>query len=251
MPREHVEFIQSFDIAEEPISSGPFSGTGRRVLSRDLENGEFTALLTFPPGWSSALDGLTRSFELFVLRGDISVGGRRLDEGFYAYVPSTEPERALSSEAGALAVAYAHEQGPGSGPLIVVDADLLPWIEPPVAVPPGIAVKFLRVDPATGEGTWLAAVVPGWLALQAEVHPIVEESFMLQGDILVGPPGGMTPGCYFWRPPNIEHGPMFSRAGAEFLTRSRGGAMTVEWYDVPTAAALVRDYAASLPVFPR
>ena len=74
---------------------------------------------------------------------------------------------------------------------------------------------------------------------------------MLQGDILDGPFGGMTPGCYFWRPPHIEHGPMFSRAGAEFLTRSRGGPMTVEWYDVPGADKLVRDYAASLPVFAR
>ena len=251
MPRDHIEFIQSLDVAEQEITEGAFAGTRRRTLSHDPENGEFTALVSFPPGWSAALDGVTRSFELFVLRGDISVGGRRLDEGYYAYVPAAEPERALFSEAGALTVAYAHASGPGSGPLIIVDADLLPWLDPTVPVPPGIAVKYLRVDPATGEATWLAAVVPGWLAPQAETHPCVEECFMLQGDILDGSFGDMRPGDYFWRPAHIEHGPMFSRAGAEFLTRSRGGPMTVEWYDVPGADKLVRDYAASLPVFAR
>ena len=251
MPRDHIEFIQSLDVTEQVIADGPFAGTRRRTLSHDPETGEFTALVSFPPGWSAELDGVTRSFELFVLRGDISVGGRRLDEGFYAYVPAGEPERALASESGALTVAYAHEDGPGSGPLIVVDADLLPWIDPTVPVPPGIAVKYLRVDPATGEATWLAAVVPGWLAPQAETHPCVEECFMLQGDILDGPFGDMTPGDYFWRPPHIEHGPMMSRSGALFLTRARGGPMTVDWYDVPGAAQLIADYAAARPVFAR
>lgn len=251
MPREHIEFIQALEVDEQAITAGAFAGTGRRTLSHDLESGEFTALVSFPAGWSSAVEDVPLPFELFVLRGDLVLGGQALEEGFYAYSPPSQPDRSISSRGGALVIAYAHAAGSESGPPIVLDADAEPWIDPTVEVPPGIAVKYLRVDPATGEGTWLAAVVPGWLAPQAETHPVVEECFMLQGDILDGPFGDMTPGCYFWRPPQIEHGPMFSRTGALFLTRARGGPMTVEWYDVPGAPELVRAYAAARPVFAR
>jgi hypothetical protein len=46
---------------------------------------------------------------------------------------------------------------------------------------------------------------------------------MLRGDILLGHRGAMEPGSYFWRPANVEHGPMFSLNGGTFFFRSKGG----------------------------
>jgi hypothetical protein len=77
---------------------------------------------------------------------------------------------------------------------------------------------------------------------RAEIHPTVEESLTLRGDILLGSLGAMTPGCYFWRPPMVPHGPMYSRTGAEFFFRTKGGALEVAYETVPEWDRLVDEY---------
>ena len=54
---------------------------------------------------------------------------------------------------------------------------------------------------------------------------------MLEGE-LSGPYGIYQPGAYFWRPPNVKHGPFGTSTGCLFFMRSVGGPLTYEYFPV-------------------
>ena len=119
-------------------------------------------------------------------------------------------------------------------------------IDPPVrAGPPPSRL----VDPETGEWSWLAASAPNRVTPRAEVHPTVEEAFLIRGDCLLGEHGEMTPGCYFWRPAMVKHGPLTTRNGTFFFFRTKGGGLETTYHDVPGWEEAVRDYRAAEPYF--
>ncbi len=88
MGRLHIEFIQSLDVPKQEIAEGSFAGAARRLLSEDDETGAYTALVSLRSGWSGELAGFSRPLELFGLRGELEIDGRRLGPGCYVYVPS-------------------------------------------------------------------------------------------------------------------------------------------------------------------
>ena len=100
-------------------------------------------------------------------------------------------------------------------------------------VPPGLVIKMLRVDEERGDWTWLASTPPAWQEDRAEIHPTVEEALVLRGDVLLGHRGAMGPGDYFWRAPNVEHGPMYTHEGHVIFFRTKGGSMDVRHVEVP------------------
>jgi hypothetical protein len=59
----------------------------------------------------------------------------------------------------------------------------------------------------------------------------------------------MGPGSYFWRPPQVAHGPMFSLNGGLFFFRSKGGGLTTRHLEVPGWKDTVARYVASQPYF--
>jgi quercetin dioxygenase-like cupin family protein len=247
--RPHVEFVQSFDVAPDEVPTGPFVGLERRLLSEDEDTGASTALVSIPAGSEIDLGGSDRPSELFVLSGEGELAGRGLRAGTYAYVPSESPGP-LVLAAEALVLVMTEAVAPARGELLVVDTEELRWEERSIAaVPPGLTIKRLRVDAETGERTWLAACVPGWCEDRAEIHPTVEEAFLVRGDTLLGERGEMSPGCYFWRPPLVRHGPMTTRDGCLVFFRTKGGGLEVEYEDVPGWRALVADYVARRPYF--
>src|SRR4051794_18796240 len=87
MARPHIEFIESYDVEPAEAAAGPFAGTAERVLSRDDAGGDYTALSTFPEGWSGDVAS-DRPVELFVVRGELELDGQAMRPGCYAYVPS-------------------------------------------------------------------------------------------------------------------------------------------------------------------
>ena len=91
--------------------------------------------------------------------------------------------------------------------------------------PPGAGRKFLRQDPHDGEQTWILGTMPLRFGRRPEKHPVVEEMFLLSGE-LVGPLGVMHAGCYFWRPPEEWHGPFGSKTGNVMLFRTKGGPLS-------------------------
>jgi hypothetical protein len=131
-----------------------------------------------------------------------------------------------------------------------VDTTEMPWNAPRLdGPPPGILIKMLRSDPAKGDQTWLAAVLPFWRENRAEVHPTVEEAFMLQGETLLGKRGIMRAGCYFWRPPNVPHGPMVTKTGGMWFFRTKGGALDVTYTEPPDWQRTVEEYLRSGQLF--
>ena len=252
MTRPHIEFVQSAAVPVESITAGPFAGCSARPLSADEETGAFTSLVTVPQGWAGSLAGLDRPVELFALKGALTLGGRRFGVGCHAWVPSGAADAAAVAAAvaaggaagGALVLVMVEApRTPAGGPLEIVDSTELPFRDRTLAaVPPGLIVKPLRVDPETGDRTWIAGVAPGWEEHRAEIHPTVEEAFVLRGDGLLGERGELTAGCYFWRPPNVRHGPMVTVGGQLVFFRTKGGGIEVTYEDVPGWKALVDAY---------
>lgn len=250
MGRPHVEFVQALELPAEPVRDGWFAGATRRLASEDDVDGSWTGLVRCDAGWHGTLGGLSRPIELYVLRGRVELDGRPLDPGHYAYHPGADVVP-VAAPGGAVLLAMVEPEGEDGGGLEVVDASQARYRSSGrhADIPPGIVNKLLRIDPVTGDETWIAAVVPGWTETRAEIHPTVEECLMIRGDILLGDRGAMGPGSYFWRPPLVRHGPMYSRDGGLFFFRSKGGRLGVDYEEVPGWEDLVASYARARPYF--
>jgi hypothetical protein len=259
MVRDHVEFIQ---VQRVPWRRGRPGGARAdvdvRVLSADPVSGACSLLVRYPPGWRQ--DGpqrLAGAEEFFVLDGELAIDGRAYGLHCYAYLPAGYLRREAGSAGGAVVLTFfsalptldaslADPDPRASGLVERLDAFAMSW-ERRADTPelrPGRSRKSLRTDPVTGEETWLATgpphgVPPGGAGPQ-ETHPVVEEMFMISGD-LHGNCGVMRPGAYFWRPPGILHGPYGTRLGTLLLFRTQGGPLVSDWqqervpfrYDTP------------------
>jgi hypothetical protein len=246
MGRPHIEFINALDVAPRWIADGPFEGVSQRLLSEDDESGAYTAIVFCPAGWRGDLRSFGRPVELFGLRGEIEVGGRRLGEGCYTYLRPTEGERRLHAAAGAHLLLMVEEATADRHPLPVhvMDTGTMRW---QASLAPGLSVKWLRIDGETGDRSWVSASCSRKQENRAEVHPTIEECVMLRGDCLLGAHGEMTPGSYFWRPPYVPHGPLCTRNGAMYFFRTKGGDFDTTYQEVPGWEDMVRDYFAREP----
>ena len=254
MARPHIEFVESGEIPRLPVGEGPFAGAQQRLLSADGDGGgDYSATVTFPAGWSGDLSARTRPTELFTLSGELTVAGHAVGPGVYAFVGAgAEGATVCAATSGeTVAVVFVEPEEEPRREIEVVDTNELPWVSPPAdgQVPQGIVVKRLRYHPVSGDATWVAAVVPAWRETRAEIHDTIEECLMLRGDILLGERGVMTAGSYFWRPPNVEHGPMFSLRGGTFYFRSKGGNLATVHVPVPGWEKLVESYKAREPYY--
>lgn len=81
-----------------------------------------------------------------------------------------------------------------------VQVDDLPWEDTRF---PGIRIKVLMEDPATGLQTVLTEMAPGAVLTDHE-HTQLEQSWVLQGR-LVDHEGEVTAGNYVWRPAGSRH----------------------------------------------
>ena len=114
----------------------------------------------------------------------------------------------------------------------------------------GLGRKVLRDSPSLNEKTLLIMMAPQAYPAKArgrqEIHPCVEESFIFGGDI-ISEYGTMRPGAYFWRPPEIAHGPHGSRDGAFMIVRFVEGRFANEWSENEQTFDPEPDYAPVLP----
>jgi hypothetical protein len=251
--RPHIEFIDAFAQPRHEVASGPFAGGSAQLLSEDVDDGASTALLSLPADWSGDLSTDARPVELLVLRGAVELEEQRraLTPGMYLFAPGAGAGR-LRSRQGALVLAMQDEPRPEQdGEPTVMDPETMRWsaLGADSGTPPGIVFKRLRLDPDTGDWTYLLSVAPGWQDSQAEVHPTVQEGFVLRGDCLLGRCGVMRPGSYFWRPSMVPHGPIFSHFGSLYLFRTKGGSWEVTYQEVPGWQELIAGYKRELAFF--
>jgi hypothetical protein len=259
MGRPHIEFIQAYEIAPELVDTGALAGARRRILSADDADGSSTSLVTLPACARLELAELARPLELFMLSGAASLGGAAFAPGCYAYVPAGRSRAEFETQAGAELLLMVEPAAPAdpaaADPLQILDVNAMPWdaVRTWLGDRPeraeGIVVKVLRVKPDGDGWTWVASNAVDWTAGYAEVHPTIEEAFMLRGDCLLGTRGVMGPGSYFYRPPMVPHGPMYTRSGALFFFRTRGGGLKTDYVEVPGWEQLVEEYRRSVPFF--
>jgi len=231
--RPHIEFIHTEHAPLQPWPVGT-SGAGARTLSSDPETDAATLFVLLPVGWEASAGRFTADVECYILQGRLTIGEYRLSRHTYCFFPAgvalgrwqaLSPVTLIWFTYGAVALEAGLEDAPGAQRrrlIMALDSSALPWSNPITpGFPPGAMRKQLRVDPDTGAGTWLLGVLPQWRESRIEMHPVVEEAFVLQGE-MVTDRGVMTAGCYFWRSPHIPHGPFHTDAGALILFRTDG-----------------------------
>ncbi|MGJ3260717.1 MAG: cupin domain-containing protein [Rhodospirillales bacterium] len=89
----------------------------------------------------------------------------------------------------------------------------------------GIETKVLsgRFDhaAATGAVTRVTRWAPGTVSPEPSVHDWCEEVFIVSGTLTIGTPGDeektLAAGTYAVRPPQVPHGPFFTRDGCVML----------------------------------
>ena len=236
--RSDVDFIQSQDVPWQTVAEGEFGSTGsgrKRVLSIDPTDGAETAIHRVVDRQRGTL---ASSVDLYVLAGGGTLDGETLAVNDYVHAPAGSAIDLVPGVRGL--VVYCGFWGPAtlepyaqSGHrATLVHTEHLKWTAATwsgdVQLDPGAMLKTLRHDDETY--IYLAAMMPGWRSEDEESHPVYEESFKIYGDVLMGSRGVMRDGAYFFRSPDVFHGPLYSRGGTMSFIRS-DAATTTEYRD--------------------
>ena len=230
------ELSETFPVADVDIPG--FGRVSRRALSIDPETGAETSRVVLPPGFTAPRSYFGANLELFVLRGALAVGVHSMREYTYGYLPAgitsgpwtaTEETEILWMPDATLEATASDTHLPGAHHLQYVpakDFDATPWsstITP--GFYPGAMRKSLRTDPVTGSDTWLLGVLPGQHDHRMEVHPVIEEAYVLE----TSEPDRDTVGLYLYRDPHVFHGPYHSRHFALTFFRTHGGPLVTNY----------------------
>lgn len=257
MTRPHIESIQA-QLIPWSDAGALRPGAEVRTLSKDGETGACSVMLRYPAGWSrSGPEVALADEELFVLDGALSIGDESYGLHDYTCLPAGYPRAGMASPGGAVVLTFfnaapemvaaaEHKAGYDEAVLIEKISTLnMTWYrgDLPEETNAGdemkhyeFGMKRLRKDPHTQESSILFSASPqtfppGWKGLQ-ETHPVVEESFVVAGE-MIGPKERRSEGAYFWRPPGILHGPYGSMKGCVSFIRTVGGPLVDEWNEPP------------------
>lgn len=267
LDRPHIEFVQAQMLPWRRIGPGLARPDAEyKLLSRDTSDGACSTLMRYAPGWSrQGPEHITADEEFFILDGALEIDGHHYGRDSYGFLPSGWTRHEMHSESGCVLLAFYNREpelvmAPGDGRPEVseravqyIDAAKMAWdmtLNDPHLKHLGIGRKNLRTDPESGERTFLSLILPqaeppGHKGPQ-EIHPVVEEAFLLGGS-LTGPQGTMHPGAYFWRPPGIAHGPFGARWGAVSLIRFVGGRHVNVWTESEAPFDFETPYRPVLP----
>lgn len=240
-------FVQVEDL-EGAFHAG-LPGTRAKGLSGDPRTGRFSALLLLPEQWrwnTGAAPG--KSVEVYVLRGELTLGDLTLRPGNYAWLPPGSTGLQMTTANGAELLYFLNDAAPDAviqTPLFM-SRDVVPW-QPLTgdALDAGLQVKELRRDPGSGERTFLLKIEPG--ATQGwQKSSVSMEGFLLSGDYrhsecIDGKPvtGEYTSGGYFQRPAGVVNGgpAAGSSEGAVWFIRIPGRPEVTAVDGCPPAAA--------------
>lgn len=241
MTRPWIEFVQSQNL---PWESGDLGGTRPGVqfkrLSVDQDNGACSLLVRYPAGWQNTGGALASDDEFLVLEGSLEINGREYAQLAYSHLPAGFDAGAWASRHGAVLLEFFSGRPATGIPDSAVDERRLVLHMDTFQVPytgnfhpefpPGAGRKLLYMDPVTRDTTWILGTMPMRWAERAEVHPTVEEMYLISGEVH-GNRGVMRPGAYFWRPPSMPHGPYGTRTGNLYLFRTKGGLLSTNYVE--------------------
>ena len=257
MARPWIEFVQSQWL---PWEAGrlPDAHPGAQVRTLSADDADGACSLLVRHEHAVARDGartLAADEEFLVLAGELTVGATCYPAMSYAYLPAGRRVDRYAANAGTVLLAF-YSQAPAAGPEREVDAartiERIDAFEVPYTgnfhpeFPAGAGRKWLRNDPLTGEQSWLLGTLPLRWAERAELHPVVEEMYLIAGEVH-GNRGVMRPGAYFWRPAAEAHGPYGSMTGSLYFFRTQGGSLKTQYVDTGRPFRWWPDYDPVLP----
>lgn len=207
-------FMQASGVSDTFLAG--FPGTRAKVFSEDNHSRRTSMMLQLPSDWSFGTGASPdKTIEIYVLKGDLTLGEFKLERGGYAFLPSGSMGVSMTSVNGALLLYFIDDVRPDAviQTPIISNSDLLSWRAASDEIDEfGISTKELRSDPGSGARTWLLKIEPG--AVQDwQQASTVQEGFLLSGQYRHSEcgPGGVVPGeylegGYFLRPAGAVNG---------------------------------------------
>lgn len=251
--RPHVEIIDERDYLWHPSELIRGEGDARqRNLAYDEEDGSVSTSTWFVSDWGRPAGIHHAETEWYVLEGEVRLGDEVLRAGGYFMAPTGVWAPELTVAAGTRVLIF-REYGDwgfdvaAHGPATTVDgrglvvrhSAQMPWIPVEIGSPmrfdlggspvPGLFIKLLYRNPATGFYTRLIKAQAGWTEHPLAHHPCFEEAYCLEGGFQYNY-GEMWPGTYFFRPALIRHGDFTAALdmGCTWIVRSDSD--LVDWY---------------------
>ena len=234
----------AFVIADElpDLFLASLPGVRAKEFSADLRSRSMSDRIELPTDWSGTTGGSPgKALEIFVLSGELSLADIRLTKGGYAYVPPGSLGFNMQSDEGALILYFLGDFDAAAfirTPLIL-DSNLLGW-QPTDVV--GVFTKDLRVDPGSGERTWLQRVesdaqVP-WQASSAALEGYLVSGQFQDSECVAGEPYTdiYLAGGYFRRPADAVHGGPEANAISESTWYLRQGRESTTDFNVTCVA---------------
>ncbi len=207
-------FVQVDELPDSFLAGLP--GTRAKIFSSDAHTRRSSMLLQLPSEWSFGTGAAPgKTLEIYVLEGDVALGGFTLQPGGYAYLPSGSMGVNMSSRSGALLLYFLDDVHPDAviQTPIISNSNLLEWQAASDGVDDfGIAAKELRSDPGSGARTWLMKIEPG--AVQDwQYGSAIQEGYLVSGqyrhsECVAGEAvnGEYLAGGYFLRPAGAVNG---------------------------------------------
>lgn len=244
MSRSLTEFVQSQWLDWKPSPLFPhLIGTHHKVLSKDDDSGEVTALVRYPAGWVNRNGPcLDHNEEVYVLDGKFEIDDVALPPDYYTYIPKGFPRSLSRSTKGAVALTFFTHETPTSEALdsryqSFAHGMWVPRTNAFRSIWPAADDKMmatnaedtfarrcdLRKDARTGSETMLFGFPPAWSIASTQIQNVATEFYLLAGTVTLNDRGSMTPGAYMCYGIGAERAAMSSREPAVFLVRSHDG----------------------------
>lgn len=221
-------FVISDDLPDRFLANLP--GVLAKEYTSDMRSRTASNRIDLPAGWSGTTGGSPgKALEIFVLSGTLNIADVDLIEGGYVYVPPGSLGFNLVSDDGARVLWFLSDidaKATIRSPLIL-DSNLVDWQATDNI---GVFVKDLRLDPGSGEHTWLVryevdAQIP-WQSSSQSVEGYLMSGQFRQSECVDGLPFTDVhfPGGYFKRPAKAIYGGPEAAAIAEsvWFLREKG-----------------------------
>ncbi len=206
----YPSFVISDELPDLFLATLP--GVRAKEYSGDARTRSVSHRIDLPTGWSGTTGGAPgKALEIFVLTGELTLADISLTEGGYVYVPPGSLGFNILSDEGAQILWFWSDFDANAvirSPLIL-DSDLVDWQATDEI---GIFSKDLRVDPGSGERTWMMryevdAKIP-WQSSSASLEGYLMSGQLQQSECVEGLPYTdiYFSGGYFKRPADTIHG---------------------------------------------
>jgi hypothetical protein len=237
MGRPHIEPLVDTDVRRRRLTlPGWKPGIQARTLSMDPENGSCTQVVEFAGGFKQPEGYSTSEWEFFILDGAMKVGDQILGKDHYLFVPAGHHVPAMSTRGGCKAIWFWNDHFPSwqkadghqsravrTDRFTSVNAnDSVRWTTPNFVpqTEPGVFIKLLHFDEATGAFTGLYNMCAGFWQDNVSFHDCMEEAYHIWGESWIMQFGYLPTGGYFYRPPYINHGPFQCQYGTYAIFRT-------------------------------